>query len=190
MSTTAESTNVSEYTKGQRYSILISAMLGYILDFYDVLIFPFLLPAIQKSMSISLTQAGTLQALTLFGSAVGGAFVWYDRRPVRAQDVLATYDRAVVSRSYPVGLRVEFLVAGVAAVGDGHRTRGRVRRRHGTVQRGLAQAQPRAGYFGSSGLRRHRIVYGIDRGNLADLQACGWTKCTFYIEMACSRAWG
>jgi MFS family permease len=73
MSTTAESTNVNEYTKGQRYSILISAMLGYILDFYDVLIFPFLLPAIQKSMSISLTQAGTLQALTLFGSAIGGA---------------------------------------------------------------------------------------------------------------------
>jgi MFS family permease len=65
--------NVTDYTKKQRYSILASAMLGYILDFYDVLIFPFLMPAIQKSMSISLTQAGSLQALTLFGSAIGGA---------------------------------------------------------------------------------------------------------------------
>jgi MFS family permease len=73
MAIAAADMNVNDYTRGQRYSILISAMLGYILDFYDVLIFPFLLPAIQKSMSISLTQAGTLQALTLFGSAIGGA---------------------------------------------------------------------------------------------------------------------
>jgi MFS family permease len=62
-----------DYTVRQRYSIMISAMLGYILDFYDVLIFPFLLPAIQRSMSLSLTEVGSLQALTLFGSAIGGA---------------------------------------------------------------------------------------------------------------------
>src|SRR3954451_2633367 len=62
-----------DYTARQRYSIMISAMLGYILDFYDVLIFPFLLPAIQRSMSLSLTEVGSLQALTLFGSAIGGA---------------------------------------------------------------------------------------------------------------------
>jgi MFS family permease len=61
------------YTAGERYAIMISAMLGYILDFYDVLIFPFLLPAIQRSMSLSLTEVGSLQALTLFGSAIGGA---------------------------------------------------------------------------------------------------------------------
>lgn len=41
---------------------MISAMLGYILDFYDVLIFPFLLPAIQRSMLLSLTEVGALQA--------------------------------------------------------------------------------------------------------------------------------
>ncbi len=63
----------NEYTASQRYAIMISAMLGYILDFYDVLIFPFLLPAIQRSMSLSLTEVGSLQALTLFGSAIGGA---------------------------------------------------------------------------------------------------------------------
>jgi MFS family permease len=71
MSSTISSSE--DYTAGQRYSIMISAMLGYILDFYDVLIFPFLLPAIQRSMSLSLTQVGSLQALTLFGSAIGGA---------------------------------------------------------------------------------------------------------------------
>jgi MFS family permease len=71
MSTTFS--NSEDYTAGQRYSIMISAMLGYILDFYDVLIFPFLLPAIQRSMSLSLTEVGSLQALTLFGSAIGGA---------------------------------------------------------------------------------------------------------------------
>ena len=71
MSTT--SSGAADYTATQRYSIMISAMLGYILDFYDVLIFPFLLPAIQRSMSLSLTEIGSLQALTLFGSAIGGA---------------------------------------------------------------------------------------------------------------------
>jgi MFS family permease len=63
----------NDYTASQRYAIMISAMLGYILDFYDVLIFPFLLPAIQRSMSLSLAEVGSLQALTLFGSAIGGA---------------------------------------------------------------------------------------------------------------------
>lgn len=63
----------NDYTASQRYAIMMSAMLGYILDFYDVLIFPFLLPAIQRSMSLSLTEVGSLQALTLFGSAIGGA---------------------------------------------------------------------------------------------------------------------
>jgi MFS family permease len=63
----------NDYTASQRYAIMISAMLGYILDFYDVLIFPFLLPAIQRSLSLSLTEVGSLQALTLFGSAIGGA---------------------------------------------------------------------------------------------------------------------
>ncbi len=70
------SSNISSaegYTAGQRYAIMASAMLGYVLDFYDVLIFPFLLPAIQRSMSLSLTEVGMLQALTLFGSAIGGA---------------------------------------------------------------------------------------------------------------------
>jgi MFS family permease len=71
MSATISQSN--DYTAGQRYAIMISAMLGYILDFYDVLIFPFLLPAIQRSMSLSLTEVGSLQALTLFGSAIGGA---------------------------------------------------------------------------------------------------------------------
>ncbi len=33
-----------DYTAQQRYSIMISAMLGYILDFYDVLIFRFSCP--------------------------------------------------------------------------------------------------------------------------------------------------
>ncbi|WP_298363143.1 MFS transporter [uncultured Bradyrhizobium sp.] len=69
----AATSSSEDYTPGQRYSIMISAMLGYILDFYDVLIFPFLLPAIQRSMSLSLTEVGSLQALTLFGSAIGGA---------------------------------------------------------------------------------------------------------------------
>src|ERR1700722_4860121 len=73
MAIAAADMNVTDYTASQRYAIMISAMLGYILDFYDVLIFPFLLPAIQRSMSLSLTQVGSLQALTLFGSAVGGA---------------------------------------------------------------------------------------------------------------------
>ncbi|MHC4047581.1 hypothetical protein [Bradyrhizobium sp. 23AC] len=48
-------------------------MLGYILDFYDVLIFRSFCPRLQRSMSLSLAEIGSLQALTLFGSAIGGA---------------------------------------------------------------------------------------------------------------------
>jgi MFS family permease len=61
-----------DYTDIQRYSILISAMLGYILEFYDVLIFPFLMPNIQKTLALSAVELGSLQTLTLFASAIGG----------------------------------------------------------------------------------------------------------------------
>jgi MFS family permease len=83
---------------------MISAMLGYILDFYDVLIFPFLLPAIQRSMSLSLTEVGSLQALTLFGSAIGGALfgVIGDRlgRKTSLQLTIALFSVAAITSAF------------------------------------------------------------------------------------------
>lgn len=69
------------YTNTERMIIIASAMLGFALDLYDVLIFPFLIPSIQRTLGLSLTQVGSIQTLTLIGSVVGGAiFGWLGDR--------------------------------------------------------------------------------------------------------------
>ena len=62
------------YTLNERRSVMISAALGYWLDFYDLIIIAFLIPAIQKSLGISLPEAGAITSLTLLGSVAGGIF--------------------------------------------------------------------------------------------------------------------
>ena len=52
-------------------------MLGFALDLYDVLIMPFLMGSIQKSLGISLTQVSSVTSLTLIGSVIGGALFGY-----------------------------------------------------------------------------------------------------------------
>ena len=44
------------YSAGERTAIIVSCMLGFALDLYDVLIMPFLMGSIQKSLGISLTR--------------------------------------------------------------------------------------------------------------------------------------
>ncbi len=60
------------YTTTERMVIIASAMLGHTLDYYDVFIFPFLMPSIQKTLQVSLTQVGSIQTLTLIGAVFGG----------------------------------------------------------------------------------------------------------------------
>ena len=65
---------VTGYTDRERRSVALSATLGFWLDFYDLVIIAFLIVPIQKSLGISLTQAGALTSVTLLGSVAGGIF--------------------------------------------------------------------------------------------------------------------
>jgi MFS family permease len=73
--------STSTYSNGERIAIIASCMLGFALDLYDVLIMPFLMGSIQKSLGISLTQVASVTSLTLIGSVIGGAlFGWLGDR--------------------------------------------------------------------------------------------------------------
>ncbi|MBO0876738.1 MAG: MFS transporter, partial [Pseudonocardia sp.] len=74
------------YTGRERFSILASAILGYTLDGYNLLILSFVLPALPSSMGLTGGQAGFVVSAQLLASVVGGVvFGWYaDRRGRRA----------------------------------------------------------------------------------------------------------
>jgi len=65
------------YTGKEKANVLVSTMLGYALDFYNILIVAFLMGPIQKSLSISLTAAGVITSVTLIGSVIGGILFGY-----------------------------------------------------------------------------------------------------------------
>ncbi len=70
-----------DYTSLQRAVIIVSCMLGFALDLYDVLIMPFLMPALQHSLSLTLTEVASVTSLTLIGSVIGGGlFGWIGDR--------------------------------------------------------------------------------------------------------------
>jgi MFS family permease len=74
---TSATSDASSYSTGERTAIIASCMLGFALDLYDVLIMPFLMGSIQKSLNISLTQVSSVTSLTLIGSVIGGALFGY-----------------------------------------------------------------------------------------------------------------
>ena len=87
----ATSLDASGYSRGQRAAIIFSCMLGFALDLYDVLIMPFLMGSIQKSLQISLAQVASVTSLTLIGSVIGGAlFGWLGDRIGRKQALQLT----------------------------------------------------------------------------------------------------
>lgn len=61
------------YTSTQRAVIIGSCILGFALDLYDVLILPYVMPAIQKTLGFSLTEVASITSITLIGSVIGGA---------------------------------------------------------------------------------------------------------------------
>jgi len=88
---TATSIDTSGYSRLERIAIIASCMLGFALDLYDVLIMPFLMGSIQKSLQISLAQVASVTSLTLIGSVVGGAvFGWLGDRVGRKQSLQLT----------------------------------------------------------------------------------------------------
>ncbi len=79
------------YTRGEKASVLFSTLLGYGLDFYNILIISFLMGAIQKSLGVTLTQAGIITSVTLVGSVLGGVvFGWAGDRIGRKMSLLLT----------------------------------------------------------------------------------------------------
>ncbi len=79
------------YTSKEKSSVLISTLFGYGLDFYNILIISFIMGAIQKSLNISLTQAGVITTVTLAGSVIGGVlFGWLGDRIGRKSSLMWT----------------------------------------------------------------------------------------------------
>jgi MFS family permease len=69
------------YTRPQLTGIFTSALLGYGLDGYNLLIVSFVLPAIEVHLHISAAAAGFVVSMQLVGSIVGGlALGWYADR--------------------------------------------------------------------------------------------------------------
>jgi MFS family permease len=60
------------YTSKESWAVAISAMFGFGLDFYNLIILVFLFGVIQSTLGISLPQAGIIISATLAASVVGG----------------------------------------------------------------------------------------------------------------------
>jgi len=84
-------TSASAYTPKERRMVAVSAVLGYGLDFYNLIVVAFLLAPIQRSLSISLPEVGLIVSATLIGSVLGGVlFGWAGDRWGRKNALLAT----------------------------------------------------------------------------------------------------
>lgn len=125
-----QATQVSEqgsqvYSKGERLVILGSTMLGFALDMYNLMIVTFLMTTIQRSLNISLTQAGAITTATLIGSVIGGGgFGWLGDRLGRKTSLQLTLGvfsvgalASAFSWNYPSLLVVRF-VAGIGLGGE------------------------------------------------------------------------
>ncbi len=79
------------YTAVQRWFVAGSAMLGFGLDFYNLVVVAFLLQVIQSSLHMGLPDAGTIIAATLAASVVGGVSVgWLGDRIGRKNALMVT----------------------------------------------------------------------------------------------------
>jgi len=87
----SDTAGAPEYTRAERWSVLFSTVLGFLLDFYNILIVSFLLGAIQQSLNITQGQAGLVTSVTLFASLFGGIFFgWFGDRIGRKTSLLVT----------------------------------------------------------------------------------------------------
>ncbi len=77
------------YTTKERRSVLASVLGGYWLDFYNLLIISFTMPALIATFDISLGQAGLLTSVMLVTSLIGGvSFGWLADRYGRKRALL------------------------------------------------------------------------------------------------------
>jgi len=79
------------YTKNERRLVAWSAIFGFGLDFYNLIIFSFLFGAVLSSLHITLPQAGIVVSMTLASSVVGGILIgWLGDKIGRKNALLGT----------------------------------------------------------------------------------------------------
>lgn len=115
----------SLYSARERWSVLISTLLGYWLDFYNILVISFLMTAIQNDLGISLTQAGVITSVTLAASVVGGVlFGWIGDRYGRKNALMWSFilfSLAAIASAFSwnyASLLVFRIIAGVGIGGE------------------------------------------------------------------------
>ena len=80
-----------DYTARERWFVAISAMFGFGLDFYNLIIMAFLTGALQSSLHLSLPQFGLIVSATLIGSVFGGILIgWLGDRIGRKNALMFT----------------------------------------------------------------------------------------------------
>jgi MFS family permease len=80
-----------DYSSRERWFVAISAMFGFGLDFYNLIVIAFLFTVIQSSLHMDLGQAGIIIAATLAASVVGGVSIgWLGDRIGRKNALMAT----------------------------------------------------------------------------------------------------
>ncbi len=116
-------TAVAPYAPAQRLGIIVSCMLGFALDLYDVLIMPYLMPSIQRSMHVTLGEAASITTITLVGSVVGGGlFGWLgDRigRKAALQWTLVVFALASVGSAFAWNFAALVVMRFIVGVGLG-----------------------------------------------------------------------
>jgi MFS family permease len=119
----AHEPGVLAYSKPERLVIMGSTMLGFALDMYNLLIVTFLMTTIQRSLGISLTQAGAITTATLVGSVIGGGgFGWLgDRfgRKTSLQMTLAVFSVGAIASAFAWNYSSLLVVRFIAGIGLG-----------------------------------------------------------------------
>ena len=115
--------SLQEYTNGERLVIMGSAMLGFAMDMYNLLIVTFLMTTIQRALNISLTQAGAITTATLIGSVIGGGgFGWLgDRlgRKTALQLTLGVFSVGAIASAFAWNYSSLLVVRFLAGIGLG-----------------------------------------------------------------------
>lgn len=116
-------TVVESYTRRERNAVFISALGGYWLDFYNILVMSFLMSSIQKSLDVSLTQAGIVTSVTLVSSILGGiVFGWIGDRYGRKTALMwsfGLFSVAAIASAFSWGYVSLLVFRAIAGVGIG-----------------------------------------------------------------------